>query len=220
MKVIIIGGGQVGSYIGRLLLESKNEVTIIDNRPRVIAKLKTEFSEENILAGDGADPSVLEEAGIAGADALVSVTGADEVNLVASTIAKYEFGITRCIARVNNPRNAWLFDANNGVDVKVNQADLLAKIVINEIDLKNLFTLMKINRGEYSIIQVKVAKASASVNQEVKNLVIPDQTVLVAITRNHEVVIPRGDTVIMADDSILALADDQGQTKLHTLFGE
>lgn len=220
MKVIIIGGGQVGAYIGGLLLENENDIIIVDNRPRVIEKLLREFDEKYIVTGDGADPSVLEEAGIAEADAVVSVTGADEVNLVASTIAKYEFGVERCIARVNNPKNAWLFDRTNGVDVRVNQADLLAKIVVDEIDLKNLFTLMKINRGEYSIIHLKVAPQSLSVNKQVKDLVIPEQAVFIAITRNHEVVIPRGDTEILAEDVILALADQESTKELHHLFGE
>lgn len=218
MKAIIVGGGQVGSYIGNLLVKNGNDVTIIDNRHKVIEKLNKEFDSQYILQGDGADPSVLESAGIGQTDVFIAVSGADEVNLVACTIAKYEFGVARCIARVNNPRNKWMFDQQMGVDVSVNQADILSKIVVGEIDLKNLFTLMKINRGEYSIVKFHVDAHSVVINQSLKDITLPDESVLIAILRNHEVVIPKGETIIEAGDSILALAHDDDTSALNQLF--
>ncbi len=218
MKVIIIGGGQVGSYIAKLLMENKCEVKVVERREMVLNKLASEFPSEHIVMGNGTDASILEQAGINSADAVVAVTGQDEVNLVASTIAKYEYGISRVIARVNNPKNEWLFDMNMGVDVKVNQANLLARIVVDEIDLTNMFTLMKLNQGKHSIIQVKVAKNSASAGKTIKELSIPAQTILIAIFRNHEVIVPYGDTKILGDDSIMALTDDSGQVELNKLL--
>jgi trk system potassium uptake protein TrkA len=149
---------------------------------------------------------------------MVAVTGADEVNLVASTIAKFEFGVSRVVARVNNPKNSWLYNIGMGVDVAVNQADLMAHIVIEEMDLKNMFTLMKLSLGGYSIVQIKVDEASKAVQKEVKALNIPSNSKLITIYRGEEVILPGGDTVINAGDSILALANSETQAEVNKIF--
>lgn len=219
MKVIVIGGGKVGAYIANLLLSSNCSVKVIENRSRVLAKLKMEIPEEIIVCGSGTDPNILEAAGIAETDVVAAVTGADETNLVASTIAKFEFGIPRIIARVNNPQNAWLFNSGMGVDVALNQADLMAHIVVEEMDLKNMLTLMKIKHVDYSIVQVKVDNQSEAVNKPVKDLVIPAKALLIAVLRGEDVIIPRGDTIINSGDNILAFADKNAQIKINQLFG-
>ena len=106
MKVIIIGGGQVGAYIAKLLLNDNCSVKVIENREIVVEKLKKILPLDTIVLGSGTDPNILESCGIAEADVVATVTGADETNLVASTIAKFEFDVPRVIARVNNPQNA------------------------------------------------------------------------------------------------------------------
>ena len=161
----------------------------------------------------------MESAGIAQADVVAAVTGEDETNLVASTIAKFEFGVSRVIARVNNPKNAWLFNSGMGVDVGLNQADFMAHLVIEEIDFKNMLTLLKINRSHYSIIQVRVDNQSDAVQKAVKELVIPENAVLIAITRGKDTIIPRGNTIIYGGDNILALADENTQITINELFG-
>jgi trk system potassium uptake protein TrkA len=219
MKVIIIGGGQVGVYIANLLLGNKCTVKVIENREAVFEKLKKDLPKENIVFGSGTNPAVLESVGIADADVVAAVTGADETNLVASTIAKFEFGVPRVIARVNNPKNSWMFNAGMGVDIGLNQADLMAHLVIEGIDLKNILTLMKINRGEYSIVQVSVDAHSQAVRKPIKELVIPSSAVLIAISRGESTIVPRGDTVIYENDNVLALADTSAQAVINELFG-
>jgi trk system potassium uptake protein TrkA len=219
MKVIIVGGGKVGAYIANLLIKNNCAVKVIENRKHVLQKLRKDIPEDIIIAGSGTDPNVLEHAGIANTDVVVAVTGADETNLVASTITKFEFGVPRVIARVNNPQNAWLFNSIMGVDVGINQADLMAHLVVEEMDLKNVLTLMKLNSGNYSIVQINVDSESSSVNKQIKDLVIPSNTLLIAISRGKEVIIPRGDTVINKGDNILALADEDSQVTINKLFG-
>ena len=218
MKVIIIGGGQVGSYIANILLNNNCAVKVIDNRERILAKLKRDFPIDTIVFGNGTDPNILESSGIAEADVVAAVTGADETNLVASTIAKFEFGVSRVIARVNNPKNAWLFNPGMGVNVGLNQADLMAHLVVEEIDFKNMLTLMKINRGSYSIVQAKVDDQSRAVHRAVKDLAIPVNSVLIAIYRGKDVIIPHGDTIIYSGDNILAFADEGTQVMINELF--
>lgn len=219
MKVIIIGGGNVGAYIAKLLLDNNCSVRVIENRENVLSKLMKEVPEDIVVYGSGTDPNVLEACGIREIDVVVAVTGADETNLVASTIAKFEFEVPRVIARVNNPQNAWLFNSSMGVDVGINQADLMAHLVVEEMDVKNVLTLMKLNRGDYSIVQVKVDDESEAVNKTLKDLVIPTNAVLISIFRGKEVMIPRGDTVINSGDIILALADKEAQISINELFG-
>lgn len=220
MKVIIIGGGRVGAYVANLLLNNNCSVKVIENRESVLERLKHEIPGDAIVSGSGTDPNILESAGIREADVVTAVTGADETNLVASTIAKFEFDVPRVIARVNNPQNAWLFDAGMGVDAMLNQADLMAHLVIEEIDMKNILTLMKIQQSSYSIVQVIVDNESEAANHEIKDLLIPKNSLLIAIVRDKNVMIPRGDTVIYKGDKILAFADVEARLSINRLFGQ
>jgi trk system potassium uptake protein len=219
MKVIIVGGGQMGAYIASLLLKMKSDcaVTVIENREAVFTKLEKNLPAQNILLGDGTNPSVLESAGVAEADVVAAVSGTDETNLVVSTIAKFEFGVPRVIARVNNPKNVWLFTPNMGVDIALNQADLLAHLVVEDMDLKNMYTLLKVSHGAYSIAEVKVAEQSAAAGKPVRELGIPEKSVLIAITRGDKIIIPRGDTVVMGGDQILVLADAESKVGINRL---
>ena len=218
MNVIIIGGGQVGSYIANLLLSNKYTVRLIDNREHIIKKLQKELPAECIIFGNGTDPNILEAAGISKADALVAVTGADETNLVAATLAKFEFGVPRVVGRVNNPKNAWLFNAKMGVDVSLNQADILGHMVIEEMDLKNIFTLLKLSMGSYSIVRISVDEDSFAVGKAVRDLNIPAEAKLILLSRGDDVTLPVGDTMIEAGDVILALANEVTQVKLNGMF--
>lgn len=219
MKVIIVGGGQVGTYLASLLHSNGHEVRVIEYREKNFRKLERELPKEILIYGYGSDPEVLEKAGIADADVLAAVTAEDEINLVVSTLAKMEFGVPRVVARVNNPKNAWLYNGGMGVDVGVNQADLMAHFVVEEMDLEDMFTLMKLNRGDYSIVQIKVDSSAKATNQEIKNLSIPKKAVLVAITRNGEILVPKGDTQILVDDEIMLLTNEESRKELKAIFG-
>jgi trk system potassium uptake protein TrkA len=219
MKVIIVGGGQVGSYLASLLLTNGHEIKLIEHRENVYHKLEKELPPESLILDNGSDPEVLKKAGIASADVVAAVSGADEINLVVSTLAKMEFGVPRVVARVNNPKNAWLFNNGMGVDVCVNQAELIAHLVVEEMDLKDMFTILKLSRGDYSIIQMKVGEKAKAANKFLKDLSIPKKTVLIAITRNESVLIPKGDTQFLVDDDILALTDEASRVELNEIFG-
>ncbi len=218
MKVIIVGGGQVGTYLASLLNSGGHDIRVIEYREKNFHKLERELPPELLVFGYGSDPEVLERAGIAEADVVAAVTAEDEINLVVSTLAKMEFGVPRVIARVNNPKNAWLYNSGMGVDVGVNQADLIAHLVVEEMNLVDMFTLMKLNQGNYSIVQIKVDSGAKAANQLIKDLSIPKKTVLVAITRSEEVIIPKGDTMILVDDEIMLLTDEESRAELKNIF--
>ena len=220
MKVIIIGGGQVGAYIANLLLKNHCDVKVIENREQVLKKLKNDLPAEVIVAGSGTDPNVLEAAGIGNADAVAAVASDDEVNLVAATLVKFEFAVPHVIARVNNPKNAWLFNAGMGVDICLNQADLVAHIIVEEMNLDTMLTLMRLGNTNHSIIQVKINPNSASQGKRIQDLKLPRNTLIVAIYRGATAVVPDGSTTVEKDDSLIIFTNDSEKEKIHSLFSE
>lgn len=218
MNAVIVGGGQIGSYVAKTLVQNNVSVRVIEQRPDVLERLLVELPKECVIAGGGSDPKTMEQAGVEKADVLIAVTGRDEVNLVASTIAKFQYGIPRVIARVNNPKNNWLFNDSMGVDVKLSQADLLGHLVIDEIDMKHIVPLLQLNRGNNSIIQLTVTHESPCVNQFVRDISMPEDSLLIAIHRGDQVLVPKGDTQLMAGDGVLALVSNQSMKATNDLF--
>lgn len=134
MNVIIVGGGKVGGSLAGLLAAGGRQVTLIENRDAHATRLQHEQAAVRVVLGDGADPAVLESAGIRGVQVVAAVTGADETNLVVTSLARFEFGVRRTVARVNDPRNAWLFTPEMGADVVLNQADIVAHLMARELE--------------------------------------------------------------------------------------
>ena len=219
MFVIIVGGGKTGSQLARQLLDEGHEIRLIEDRPVVLERLRQELPEKILLAGDGSSPEVLEAAGVRRANALAAVTGEDEANLVITTLARYEFNVPRTIARVNNPKNAWLFNKDMGVDVALNQSDILAKLIAEEMSLGDMMTLLKLRRGEYSIVEEKVHPSAAVVGKALRELSLPDECVFAAIIRKGQLILPRGDTVLEALDEVIALVHSSKLSSLAVLLG-
>ncbi len=205
MFVIIVGGGKTGSQLAVKLLAEGHRVKVIEDRPIVLERLKTELPEEAIVAGDGSSPTVLEAAGVKEAQVLAAVTGEDEANLVITTLARFEFEVPRIIARVNNPKNAWLFNTEMGVDVALNQSDILARLIAEEMSLGDMMTIMKLRKGEYSIVEEKVHHDAVAVGKNLAELVIPPESTIIAILRKGRLIIPHGDTVLQPVDEVIAL---------------
>jgi trk system potassium uptake protein TrkA len=132
MKVIIVGGGKVGTSLALLLLEKGYGVKVIEAASEKISRLQQDLPADVVALGNGTDPVVLEAAGILGVNVVAATTGQDETNLVVTNLARFAFNVPRVVARVNNPKNAWMFTAMMGVDVAVNQADLMAGLIAKE----------------------------------------------------------------------------------------
>ena len=220
MKIIIVGGGQVGGYIASLLIENGNSVIVIENKERALQALKNNgIKEDCILVGDGTDALLLEKAGVRSCSALVGATGKDETNLTAAMMAKFEYDVPKVVARVNNPKNAWLFNAGMGVDVKINQADLIGHMIADEMNYHSIMTLMKLSKGEYSIVRVQVDYHSPNANKSIAEIKLPAQALLIAVYEDDTLIIPHGETIIRAGQYILAFADEAAMEELNRIFG-
>jgi trk system potassium uptake protein TrkA len=219
MYVIIVGGGNTGSYLAKLLLDRGHTIKVVEERPMILEKIRVEIPPESIIAGDGSSPQVLESAGVLKANVLAAVTGSDETNLVITSLARFEFNVPRVIARLNNPKNSWLFTPEMGVDVALNQADILARLVAEEMSLGDMMTLLKLRKGEYSLVEEKVHPLSPAANMNLRDLLIPSECVIVAIIRKNQLLIPHGDTILQPADEVLALVHASQVEQLAILLG-
>lgn len=219
MYTIIVGGGQVGSYLAMLLLAEKHQIKVIDQRRDRIALLEESIPADMLILGSGSDPGVLEAAGIRRANVVAAVTGSDETNLVACSLARLEFRVPRIIARVNNPKNAWLYTSEMGVDIALNQADLLAHLIVEEMSLGAMMTLLKLYKGFYSLVEEKVDPNSVAHGAALRDLDIPPRCVVAAIIRNGELMTPRVDTVLQTADEVLAVVHSAEKSQLAALLG-
>lgn len=219
MFVLVVGGGNTGSQLAKFLLDAGHRVHVVDERPLVLEKLGNEIPKECIISGDGSSPTVLENAGIQKAQVLAAVTGSDETNLVITSLGKFEFNVPRVIARINNSKNAWLFTTEMGVDVALNQAEILAKLTAEEMSIGDMMTMLKIRRGKFSLVEEKIAPNTLAVGRALKDLQLPTNCVISGIIRRGEIVMPRGVTVLEEADEIFALVDDASRDQLAKLLG-
>lgn len=218
MYVLIAGGGRTGAQLARHLLEQDHEVAVIENRPDVLARIHRELPTEIIIEGNPTDPSVLEKAGIQRANVVAAVTSIDETNLILCYAARNRYHVRRTIARVNNPHNAWLFNKQFSVDVAMNQADILAHLIQEEMSMGDMMTLLKLRRGNYSLVEEKIPEGAKGIGMAIKDINL-DGVVIAAIIRHGEVIVPRGVSTFEAEDEVLAVADHDGIKRLSELFG-
>ncbi len=219
MYVLIIGGGRTGSHLASLLFSQGHEVRVVEQRPEILTNIHHELPTEIIYEGDGTDPQFLEAMNIQKANVLAAVSSDDADNLVAASLAKQHYGVARVIGRVNNPRNAWLFTPEFGVDVALNQADIMAKLIEEEMSLGDMMIMLKLRRGKYSLVEEKIFPGAHAVGVAVKDLPLPANCTISGVIRHGEIVIPRGVTVLEEGDEILALVDDSARAQLEKLLG-
>jgi trk system potassium uptake protein TrkA len=215
MQIIIVGGGKTVSYLAPILKGDGSSVVVVENRRRVAEKFQANLPDQRVIVGNGTSPEVLERAGVMGADVVIAATGSDEVNLVVSTLAKVEYQVPRVVARVNNPKNSWMFNESMGVDVGINQADLIARSVQEGLDMEDVFTIMRLGKDDHALVQVEVRPGSGAVGRRVSDLSLPDQTVIIAIDRAGDIVVPNGDTGLCEGDNVLALTSEGARQELR-----
>jgi len=218
MNVIIVGGGKVGLYVATMLSTGGDRVQLIEVRRERITHLQRELPADRIVLGSGSDPGVLEAVGIRGADVVAAVTGVDEVNLVVTSLARFEFGVARTIALVNDPRNAWMFTVEMGVDVVLDQADLIGHLIAEEMSLGRMTILLKLRKGQYALVEERVATNAVAAGKAVRDLVLPSGYALAAIFRSGQLLIPKSDTVLQPADEVLAVVGSAQAAQLAVLL--
>lgn len=204
MKVAIAGAGNVGTFIAEDLRSAGHEVLLIEKDASLVARLRDSL-DVHWIVGDACEVSSLDAAGISDADVMVAATGDDEDNLVVSLLAKQEFAVPRVVARVNHPKNYWLFNETWGVDVSVSTPHLLSALVEEAVSVGSLVRLLQFEGGEARLVEVTLATDSPACGKSIAALGVPRDATIVAIVRSGHVVVPRGDTVIEEGDEVLCL---------------
>lgn len=218
MFVLIAGGGRTGTQLATLLLNQDHAVHVVEDRPDVLTRLHRELPTEVIFEGNFTTPAVLEQAGIQRADVVAACSVNDAENLALCFLARSRYKVPRTIGRINNPRNAWLFDEKFHVDASLNNAEIMARLIEEEMSLGDMMTLLKLRRGEYSVVEEKISHNARALGTAIKDLDLPADCVIAAIIRDGKVILPRGITTIEAGDEVLAVTDNQGAEQLAALF--
>ncbi|HEX2849802.1 MAG TPA: TrkA family potassium uptake protein [Acidimicrobiales bacterium] len=220
INALIVGAGRIGAAVAGALLESGHVVTVVDPGRDRLDALAAELPGVRVVCGSGTDAVVLEGAGVRSADAFAAVTGIDAVNLLAATLARFEFEVPRTIARIVDPRNSWMYTPAMGVDVALDQAELMAHLVAEELSLGEMTTLLKLRRGQYELVEERVHASASVAGKAVRDLPWPPQCTLVAVLRDGEPVIVDGSTVLLPGDELLAVVHSGRAAELASLLEE
>lgn len=205
MKVIIIGGGKVGFYLAKNLMNRKHEVTLIE-KSKELCNLMSKKVDIDIIHGDGTDIDVLKDADIDIADVVVAATGKDEENLVICEVAKENFKIQETIARVNNPKNQDVFKML-AVDKTVCSTEVISNLIDWEFESEQIRILQIFERGNMVLIEVHINKNISWCNKFIKDIFMPMEFVIVYIYRNSQVIYPKGDLLIKDGDKVVIVTD-------------
>jgi trk system potassium uptake protein TrkA len=220
MRVVIAGGGSVGKFIGEQLSSSGHEVLLIDSDPNVVRRAQAAGEPVGVswFLADACEVAKLAEAELDKADVMAAVTGDDEDNLVVSLLAKQEFGVPRVVARVNNPKNEWMFNEMWGVDVSVSTPHLITALVEEAVSVGSFVRLLSFEGGRAKLAEVTLADGSPAADREIAELGFPRDSTVVAVVRGDHVVVPRGDTTVRVGDEVLVLVTTDSEEEVRRIL--
>jgi trk system potassium uptake protein TrkA len=216
MRVAIAGAGAVGKSIAAELLENGHEVLLIDKNPRAIQVDSVPRAEW--LLADACEIASLDDAGLERCNVVICATGDDKVNLVVSLLAKTEYGVPRVVARVNDPKNEWLFNESWGIDVAVSTPRLLSALVEEAVSVGDLVRLMTFRQSDANLVELTMPADAPLSGQRVGDIDWPLDTALVAILREGRVIVPHDDDPLEAGDELLFVTNEDVEDQLGELL--
>lgn len=216
MRVIIVGGGKVGYYLIRTLIEHKHEPTVIEINREVSMRIADEMDIPVIL-GDATNYETLRAAGAAEADAFISVTGSDQCNLISCQLAKNEFGVRKTVAKSNNPKNVAVIKAL-GIDTVINSTDSIASLIEREVDTAKIKQVLQLNNGDVSLFEVEIPQDYVYDGKMLMELKIPSVFNIVSITRGESLIIPRGQSMLRSGDKLLIISDSTAIKEIKSVM--
>jgi trk system potassium uptake protein len=217
MRVAIAGAGNVGWFIARELVANDHEVLLLEKVPEVAARLDKVPGIE-LRVADACEVNSLRDAKVDTCDVMVAATGDDEDNLVVSLLSKQEFAVPRVIARVNHPKNHWLFNESWGVDLSVSTPHLITALVDEAVSVGRLVRLFQLEGGQVRLVEVTLAEDAPCAGQPIRDIQIPRDATLVAIVRDDHVLFARGDTMLYPGDEVLALVTSESEESVRQLL--
>jgi trk system potassium uptake protein TrkA len=217
MRVAIAGAGNVGLFIANDLVNTGHDVILIEQSADVRERVQAVDGVEWMVA-DACEVTSLRLAGLERCDVVVAATGDDEDNLVISLLAKQEFGVPRVVARVNHPKNEWLFNENWGVDLSVSTPHLITALVEEAVSVGRLVRILNFEGGNVRLVEVTLAQDAPVVDRAIRDLDIPRDATIVAVVRGEHVVMPRGDTIFESGDEVLAMVTSDSEDDVREIL--
>ena len=220
MRVVIAGGGSVGRFIASQLTAAGHDVTIVDNDRRVVADARRSGEPAGVtwLEGDACELDTLATVHVDEAEVVAAVTGDDEDNLVVSLLAKQEFGVPRVVARVNNPKNEWMFNELWGVDVAVSTPHLITALVEEAVSVGSFVRLLSFEGGRARLAEVRLGEGSPADGRQIVELGVPRDATVVAVLRADRLIVPRGDTILRVGDEVVVLVTDESEDDVRKIL--
>lgn len=220
MRVVVAGGGSVGTAISLDLLDRHHDVTLLEHMSATAEKLKALLPGVNVMAADACEYASLSAADLRNVDVVIAATGDDEDNLVISWLSKQEFAVPRVISRVNNAKNAWMFNESWGVDVSVSTPQLLTALVEEAVTVGSIVRLMELDRSGGVLLEVTLDADSPAISdhQTLGDLPLPGEADVVAIMRDDKVLTPRHDTRLAEGDHVIVLATHAAEELIERIF--
>jgi trk system potassium uptake protein TrkA len=213
--IIVVRGGKVGYYLLRELLDTQQEVLLIEQTPARYAEIAQELGDSVVMEGDGCEASTMERAGAGRADLVVAVTGDDEDNLVVCQVAKHQFDVPRTVARVNNPNNELIF-RKLGIDTTVSATSVILAQIEQELPAHRLIPLMTLKGSALEIVEVKIPPDAAVVGRPIRDLLLPHQSLIsLIVDADGQPRIPTSETVIHAGDEVVAVTMRETESSLR-----
>jgi trk system potassium uptake protein TrkA len=216
MRIAIAGAGNVGRAIARELLENGHQVLLIDRDPKAL-KMDSVPTAEWLLA-DACEITSLDLAKLDGCQVLVAATGDDKVNLVASLLGKTEYGVPRVVARVNHPKNEWMFDSSWGVDVAVSTPRIISALVEEAVSVGDVVRLFSFRKGEANLVEITLPDNAKCCGKTVGEIELPQDSSLAAIVRDGRVIAPQEHDLLSAGDELLFVASAKAENELKACF--
>lgn|GEM_PF-23636 len=218
MRIVIVGAGKSGLYLAQEL-RHRHDITLIESRFDRADIVASMMPDVTMIHGDACEPEVLEHAGMAQADLTIAATGDDEDNLVVAMLAKH-YGSCKVFARINHPRNEWLFTKDFGVDVPVSSTSVLLSLVEKELGFGDLVTLLRLQADNVSIEELTLPDSAESVGKSLADIPLPENShVMAIITPDGGLTIAKGDTVLAGGDQLLLISDGQQDSAVREALG-
>lgn len=216
MYIIVVGGGKVGYYLSKTLVQEGHEVLLVEKDSKKCAFIREEIGDI-VFQGDGCEMRNMKDMGMERADIVAAVTGDDEDNLVVCQLAKKKFNVKRTIARLNNPKNEDIFK-KLGIDEFVNGTKIIYSLIDQEVDSQKPVSIIPLKLGNIEMAEIQLTKHSHVLGRKVKDITFPDECTLAAILRNGTVIFPRGETVFQEGDTLFSLTLPDKEMALRKLF--
>jgi trk system potassium uptake protein TrkA len=220
MRVVVAGGGSVGTAISLDLLDRHHDVTLLEHMSATAEKLKALLPGVNVMAADACEYASLSAADLRNVDVVIAATGDDEDNLVISWLSKQEFGVPRVIARINNSRNEWLFNDTWGVDISVSTPALITSLVDEAVEVGSIINLMDLAQGRMRLIEVTLAASAPAITKDLTldELRLPDTVRVVAVVRSDQPMVPSPTMRFVEHDHVILIAREDAANECSAAF--